>query len=74
VASAIAVRQQKYADNDPVVMGVGLVLLWPALFFLAGDDQKQELASLKGEYEALHQAAIRQDCGFAASTRGQRAS
>jgi hypothetical protein len=55
-------------------MGVGLVLLWPALFFLAGDDQKKQLASLKGEYEALHQAAIRQDCGFAASSRGQRAS
>lgn len=39
-------------------MGVGLVLFWPALFFLAGDDQKEELARLKGEYEALEKASI----------------
>ncbi|MEA3643102.1 MAG: hypothetical protein VBE63_24640 [Lamprobacter sp.] len=45
-------------------MGVGLVLFWPALFFLAGDDQKEELSRLKGEYEALQQAAIRQDCAL----------
>ncbi len=66
--------QQKHADNDAVAMGVGLVIFWPALFFLAGDDQKEELARLKGEYEALQQAAIRQDCGFATQPRGQRTS
>ncbi|MFW5724583.1 MAG: hypothetical protein ACOCWF_08480, partial [Halochromatium sp.] len=54
--------QKKHADNDAVAMGVGLVLFWPALFFLAGDAQKEDLARLKGEYEALQQAAIRQDC------------
>jgi hypothetical protein len=61
--------QQKQADNDAVAMGVGLVLFWPALFFLAGDDKKEEVARLKGEYEALQQAAIRQDCELAAQAR-----
>jgi hypothetical protein len=49
----------------PADEGVGLVVFWPALFFLAGDDQKEALARLKGEYEALQAAAIRKDCGFA---------
>lgn len=57
--------QKKQADTDAVAMGVGLVLFWPALFFLAGDDQKEELARLKGEYEALQQAAIQKDCEIA---------
>jgi len=61
--------QQKHADNDAVAMGVGLVLFWPALFFLAGEDKKEELARLKGEYEALQQAAIRQDCQLAPAQR-----
>jgi hypothetical protein len=62
--------QQKHADNDAVAMGVGLVLFWPALFFLAGDDQKEELSRLKGEYEALQQAAIRQECDLALQASG----
>lgn len=61
--------QKKHADNDAVAMGVGLVLFWPALFFLAGDDQKEELARLKGEYEALQQEAIRKDCALALEAR-----
>jgi len=65
--------QQKYADNDAVAMGVGLVLFWPALFFLASDDQKEELARIKGEYEALQQSAIRQDCEVDPRARSARA-
>lgn len=62
--------QKKQADNDAVAMGVGLVLFWPALFFLAGDDQQEELARLKGEYEALQQASIQKDCEVALEARG----
>jgi len=62
--------QQKEADKDAVAMGVGLVIFWPALFFLAGDDQKEELARLKGEYEALQQAAIQRECTLAPELRG----
>src|SRR5690606_5692906 len=47
-------QQKRQASNDAVAMGVGLVLFWPALFFLAGgNDRKEELANLKGQYDAL---------------------
>ena len=45
-------QQEDTADKDAVVMGVGLILFWPALFFLAGGDHEEELARLKGEYDA----------------------
>ena len=45
-------------------MGVGLVLFWPALFFLATPDQKEELAQLKGDYDALQAVALQQRCGI----------
>ena len=43
-------------------MGIGLVLFWPALFFISGDDRAEELARLKGEAEASEQAAIQKNC------------
>ena len=55
-------QQDKKARNDRVATGVGVVLFWPALFFLATDDQKQELANAKGEFEALEEAARRKNC------------
>lgn len=53
------------ADNDAGQMGVGLILFWPALFFLEGGDgpQAQEYARLRGERDALEQAAIMKNCG-----------
>ena len=58
--------QDSVANRDAVAMGVGLVLFWPALFFLAaGDDQQAELANLKGQYEALESAAIQKRCDIA---------
>ncbi len=57
--------QKSAADRDSVAMGVGLVLFWPALFFLAGDDHAAELGRLKGEYEALESAAIQKKCDIA---------
>lgn len=58
--------QDEVATKDSVAMVVGLVLFWPALFFLAsGDDQKAELANLKGQYEALESAAIQKNCDIA---------
>ncbi len=57
--------QQKEANSDAVAMGVGLVLFWPALFFLAGDDSEQELGQLKGEYQALETVAIQKKCDVA---------
>ena len=54
--------QDDTAANDAVAMGVGLVLFWPALFFIDSDDQKEDVARLKGELKAVETAAIRKDC------------
>lgn len=43
------------ASADSWQMGVGLVLFWPALFFLEGGDgaQASEYSLLKGKYDAV---------------------
>ena len=56
-------QQESEATGDAVALGVGLVLFWPALFFMIGEDHEQELATLKGEYEALEKASIQKNCG-----------
>ncbi|MCB2100040.1 MAG: hypothetical protein KDE22_04175 [Rhodobacterales bacterium] len=52
------------ADADAAQMGLGLILFWPALFLLEGGDgaEASEYARLKGEKEALEQAAVRRKC------------
>lgn len=58
--------QDNRADNDAVATGVGMVLFWPALFFIKGDDEHAgELALLKGEFDAIEQAAIDKRCNLA---------
>jgi hypothetical protein len=60
-------RLDKKATGDAVQMGVGLVLFWPALFFLEGGDgpEAAEYSRLKGEMQALEKVAIRKNCGMA---------
>ena len=60
--SEVSGVQRSKATNDAVVTGVGVVIFWPALFFLMGDDKEQELAQLKGELDALEQAAVQKNC------------
>jgi len=45
-------------------MGVGLVLFWPALFFLEGGDgpQAAEYSRLRGEVDAMRRAAVHKEC------------
>ncbi len=44
---------------------VGVVIFWPALFFIGGDKgNAAELGRLKGEMEAVEQAATRKNCGI----------
>jgi hypothetical protein len=62
-------QQSKKAKDDQLTMGVGLVLFWPALFFLSNNDQKAELSSLKGTYEGLAQAATLKKCATSNSIR-----
>jgi len=60
----IAGVQDSHRTKDSVALGVGLIVFWPALFFMIGKDKEEELARLKGEYEALESAAIQKDCTF----------
>ncbi len=55
---------KKEADNDAAQMAVGMLFLWPTLFFLEGGDgpEAAEYARLKGESEALEIAAIQKNC------------
>ncbi|MBL8328984.1 MAG: hypothetical protein JNJ71_09050 [Rubrivivax sp.] len=58
-------RLDEAASNDKMLTGVGLVLFWPALFALGGTKQQEaEYARLRGEYEAVQQAAIQKKCGL----------
>lgn len=55
--------QSKKSSNDAIAMGVGLVLLWPALFFLASEsDLEPQIASLKGNYDALTSVGNQKGC------------
>ena len=60
--SEVSGVQRSKATNDAVVTGVGVVIFWPALFFLMDNDKEQELAQLKGELDALEQAAVQKNC------------
>lgn len=56
-------RLDEAASNDKLIMGAGLIIFWPALFALGGTKaQEQEYGRLKGEYDAVNQAAIEKKC------------
>lgn len=61
---------KKESSGDAWATGVGVVLFWPALFFLAGnnDVQEAEYAQLKGDYEAVQSTLIKKKCAIPAST------
>jgi hypothetical protein len=59
----IAALQKENADADAAMMGVGLVLFWPALIGLAATkDRKEELGKIKGEYEAVNEQSRMKSC------------
>lgn len=67
--------QDSASTKDAVALSVGLVLFWPALFFMIGGDKKEEVARLKGEYDAIEQVAIQKECSIGdelAKARKQR--
>ena len=64
--SQLGGRLDEAAANDKALAGVGIVLFWPALFALGGTKQQEaEYARLKGEYDAIQQAAIAKKCSGA---------
>lgn len=64
-AAEVTGAQNKKATNDAVATGVAIIVFWPALFFIDGDDEKTaELARLKGEVDAIQQVSIKKGCGI----------
>lgn len=59
-------QQDSAANKDTAALAVGMVLFWPALFFMVGGDKKEELGRLKGECEALEKCAIEKECSIVA--------
>ena len=64
-ASEVAGVQDSNKSQDVWVTGAAIVLFWPAAFFVKGDGATaQELARLKGEFEALERVAIEKNCNL----------
>jgi hypothetical protein len=61
-------RLDQANSNDKALVAVGVVLFWPALFFVGNKNQEAEFARLKGEYDALQQQAIEKKCPGAVVT------
>ena len=63
-------RLDEAAANDKAIATAGGLLFWPALFALGGTKQQEaEYGRLKGEFEAIQQAAIGKKCeGLVAPT------
>ena len=64
--------QDKTASDDTTAMAVGMILFWPALFFIDSSDQRTEVARMKGEFDALEQAAIQKNCSVAKEIKAAR--
>ncbi len=74
-AAQLAGRLDEAASNDKALTGVGIVLFWPALFFLGGTKQQEaEYARLKGESDAVQQTAIQKKCAVASVPAGNPTS
>jgi hypothetical protein len=58
-------RLDEAATHDKQIAGVGMILFWPALFALGGTKQQEaEYGRLKGEAEAVQQAAVAKKCAM----------
>lgn len=61
----LAGRLDKAAENDKALVGVGMLLFWPALFALGGTkEQEAEYARLRGEYDALQKVGNEKKCSM----------
>jgi hypothetical protein len=70
-AAAATGRQNEKANRDAAAMTVGMVLFWPALFFVGGDQgNSAQVGALKGQMLAIEEANRTKECGlvFAAAT------
>lgn len=62
-AADLAYAVDEHGGNNVVALGFGLAVFWPALLAMRPQGlEAQDLARLKGRYEALQQAARAKDC------------
>ena len=62
-AAQLAGAQDSKATRDAVATTVGVVVFWPMLFAVRGDDNTTaELSRMKGEMEAIERASIQKNC------------
>jgi hypothetical protein len=60
--SVLTERQHKAANQDTSVAAFSFFLFWPAAFFIGREDYEVEIARLKGEAEAVSNAAVSKEC------------
>lgn len=59
--------QRENADADAALMGVGMILFWPALIGLAATtDRSEQLSQMMGERDAMELAARERSCAAVA--------
>lgn len=64
-AAVASGRQDEARRGDVVKTTIGAVLFWPVILFNEGNGQTaSELANLKGQMDAIHQASVSKNCGF----------
>lgn len=57
--------QKSASTKSNVATGAGILLFWPALFFIdSNSEQAAEYSRLKGEFESLEQAGIQKNCNL----------
>ena len=55
-------QQQAAADSDAMMMGIGMLILWPALLAVGHNDQSPAISQMMGEAEAIRSAADARGC------------
>lgn len=64
-ASELSGQLDSAAGKDAGLVAVGVILFWPALFFVGGDKNKEaQLAQLKGQRDSLLKAAKAKGCNL----------
>jgi hypothetical protein len=67
-AADVAYAVDARVGNNMIALGVGVAVFWPALLAMRPDgEEAQQLAELKGRYEALQAAAAARGCAAAPS-------
>jgi len=68
-------RLDQAAANDKAIMGVGIIIFWPALFALGGTKQQEaEYSRVTGEAEAVQRSQVTKKCSAAAPAETKAAS